>query len=361
MAGNVHRVGSVTGSFQSESPLHPAATEFLTDAFARGWANPQKIHHDSRNAAILLNQAKETIASYLKVQPAQLQFLADPSAGFHIGISGLLRPESKLFYPATSRSEVFSVARSLSEDRTKHLEVDFRGQCADPAGTEEDVLSWQGVNGETGVISHQPADFIGRTFYDLTSAGAFWGLPEGWDVALWDARSWQGPAGLGILGVNHGALWRNPLPHMDSAAPISDFSIPLAIASAIALEAHVQDYDRERSRLLALNQRIRNFLTEQISDVDIAGNLHESLPHLLSFSFLYVDAEQLVQSLERQGFSVDSGSACTSSNMEHSHVLAAMGLLTHGNVRITLKPDVKEESIDAFLVTLKKTVEELRD
>jgi len=361
MAGNVHRVGSVTGSFQSESPLHPAAAEFLTDAFSRGWANPKKIHHDSRNTAILLNQAKEIIASHLKVRPAQLQFLADPTAGFHIAISGLLRPESTMYFSATARSELFSIANMLPPGRAERLEVDFHGKCVNPVGTQMDVLAWQGVNGETGVISEQPGNFLGRTFYDLTSAGAFWELPDEWDIALWDARTWQGPAGLGIFGVNRNEGWRNPLPHLDSVAPISDFSIPLAIASAIALEAHAHDYDRERTRLLSLNQRIRNFLTDQIPDVDIAGNLHESLPHLLSFSFLYVDAEQLVQSLERQGFSVDSGSACTSSVMEPSHVLAAMGLLTHGNVRITLKPNVSEESIDLFLSTLKKAVEELRN
>ena len=63
------------------------------------------------------------------------------------------------------------------------------------------------------------------------------------------------------------------------------------------------------------------------------------LPHLVAFSCLYVDGEALVTELDRRGFAVASGSACTASTLEPSHVLAAMGALTHGNVRVSLGRD----------------------
>jgi cysteine desulfurase len=94
--------------------------------------------------------------------------------------------------------------------------------------------------------------------------------------------------------------------------------------------------------------------------VDIAGSLESTLPHLLSFSFLYIDAERLVSELDRRGFSIDSGSACTATNMEPSHVLAAMGLLTQGNVRLTLHSQGTKAGIEDFLYNLKKIVAELR-
>jgi cysteine desulfurase len=115
-----------------------------------------------------------------------------------------------------------------------------------------------------------------------------------------------------------------------------------------------------------LNLRIRNFLATQIGDVDIAGDIAHSesglgaLPHLLTFSLLYVDAALLQERLESAGFSVDSGSACSATNMEHSHVLAAMGLLTHGNVRLTLRISHTLEEVERFLQILKAIVEELR-
>ena len=64
--------------------------------------------------------------------------------------------------------------------------------------------------------------------------------------------------------------------------------------------------------------------------------------------------------LEADGFSVDSGSACSSRNMEPSHVLAAMGLLTHGNVRMTLRIEHSDQTIESFLLSLKRIVSELR-
>ena len=66
------------------------------------------------------------------------------------------------------------------------------------------------------------------------------------------------------------------------------------------------------------------------------GDPVDRLPHIVTFSCLFVDGEALVHELDRRGFAVASGSACTASTLEPSHVLAAMGVLTHGNVRVTL-------------------------
>jgi len=137
------------------------------------------------------------------------------------------------------------------------------------------------------------------------------------------------------------------------------FNPALVIASALALEAYTADYERSLEKIRALNFMVREFLSCQMSDVDIAST-SDGLPHLLSFSFLYIDAEQLVDRMERRAISVDSGSACISANLEASHVLAAMGRLTHGNVRITLKPEPTESDIAHLLTALKEEVDLLR-
>jgi len=81
---------------------------------------------------------------------------------------------------------------------------------------------------------------------------------------------------------------------------------------------------------------------------------------MISLSFLYVDAEKLQSDLARAGFDVDSGSACTSLNLESSHVLKAMGLLSQGNIRLRLHHDLSAEAVESFLVTLQRLVEEQR-
>jgi cysteine desulfurase len=112
--------------------------------------------------------------------------------------------------------------------------------------------------------------------------------------------------------------------------------------------------------LRALSQRLREGLIAGISDCDIAGDLSASLSNVTSCSFLYCEAEELLRELEKLGFVVDSGSACTADDLQPSHVLAAMGVLTQGNLRITLRDEHDESDIDEFIEAIKRTVQAQR-
>jgi cysteine desulfurase len=73
-----------------------------------------------------------------------------------------------------------------------------------------------------------------------------------------------------------------------------------------------------------------------------------------------VDGEALLHALDRQGFAVSSGSSCTASTLQPSHVLEAMGVLSHGNVRVSLHRDTTEAEVDRFLAVLPGIVAEIR-
>jgi cysteine desulfurase len=81
---------------------------------------------------------------------------------------------------------------------------------------------------------------------------------------------------------------------------------------------------------------------------------------MLSVSFLNCNGEELLRAIESDGFSVDSGSACTADNLQPSHVLAAMGVLTHGNIRITIHPGTTQSDIDGLTDSVIKNVIGLR-
>ena len=113
----------------------------------------------------------------------------------------------------------------------------------------------------------------------------------------------------------------------------------------------------------AIIRRLRAAVSD-LRDVDVVGDADDCLPHVLTFSLLYVDGEALSTELDRRGFAVGSGSACTSSTLQPSHVLAAMGVLTHGNVRITLPlqaiaPNL-DTDIDRFIAELPAAVAAVR-
>jgi len=97
-----------------------------------------------------------------------------------------------------------------------------------------------------------------------------------------------------------------------------------------------------------------------VPDVEVVGDPVNRLPHLVTFSCLYVDGEALLLDLDRAGFAVSSGSSCTADTIRPSHVLEAMGVLSHGNVRVSLHAGVTEDDVDRFLGVLPEIVGRLR-
>ena len=349
-------MGSVTGlsgQFQSETPLHPAAAEFLTDAFVRGWASPAKIHQESRKTSLLLNEAKEIFYTHLGLRPEELNFLGDTPLAFHLGISGFASPAGTVYYPATSRSMAYAVATTHPHQQ---LAVNQHGYSQTPPDSApQDLLVWQAVNAETGLIGVDPGDFRGSIFVDSVNSAA--PVPQwekaSWSAAVWDSRAWQGPAGLSIFGVRDRTSWINPLPHNDSKPTSGNFSIPLAIASAIALDNHLKESASARDRLVLLNATIRNFILTQFPGAHVAAELETTVPHLITLTIPGIDSQWLINELDREGWAVDTGSACMSMNMQPSHVLAAMGLPVTGNIRLRLRNEHTESEVQALLAKIK--------
>lgn len=355
---NVLRVVSITPNFQSEPRLHEAARMALPHVFEASWPDPTKLGADSKSAAILLNEAKETFAGHLKVRSDEISFLGEPSLGFHLGISGLISPDSRLVFSNIDRMEVFAVADFLSPKIPNHqIQVSQTGQADFQVLSPTDVAVLQLCNRESGTIWRQQTLNCKAVFVDATASGVRLPLPKNWSTALWDSTSWAGPSGLGILAISKKAKWENPLPHLDNRANPGPTSLPLIVSSALAIDSWVADEKNLADKIGALNLEIRKFISENIPDSDLAPH---GADHLISASFLYINAEQLVTVLADKGFAVDSGSACNATNMQPSHVLAALGLLTQGNIRLTIHHATTFEDVKTFLETLKATIEELR-
>jgi len=189
--------------------------------------------------------------------------------------------------------------------------------------------------------------------------------PGHFDVLAGDARSWGGPAGLGVLVVPERTRWRRPGPASEVEHGRTDVEpvVAIALAGAEAWRQTQANRVDEAARSSALITRLREAAAD-LRDVDVVGDPDDRLPHVLTFSLLYVDGEALVTELDRRGFAVGSGSACTSSTLEPSHVLAAMGVLTHGNVRITLPLNAiaptMEDDVDRFIAELPDAVAVVR-
>jgi cysteine desulfurase len=165
-----------------------------------------------------------------------------------------------------------------------------------------------------------------------------------------------------VLVIRKGVRWKAPLP-ADSreGRRVPGFpNLPAIVAAAAALEAVNSDRAAADAALRQLTDQIRDRLPVLVPDSVVHGNRALALPHIVTFSCLYIDGETLVLELDRAGFSVSSGSACASDTQQPSHVLAAMGALTHGNVRVSLPAGTTQESVTAFLAALPDIVSRLR-
>jgi len=354
--GNLPSVVSITYNFQAESRLHDGARMALPHIFDQTWPDPSKLGSDSKSAALLLNEAKETFASQLGVRSDEIHFLGEPNLGFHLGILGLKQENQTFKYGATDRMATFVIASSLSQ--SEELPSDQFGQIDYSSVGSSDLVALQLCNRETGVIQKNLPTNYGACFIDATACGTRIPLPENWGVALWDSRSWMGPAGVGLLAISKKARWKNPLPHLDGKISPGPASLPLIITSAIAIDSWVADEKNLSAKTEEISKQIKTYLNSQISGCKVIDG---QAPHLISAIFDGVDSEHLITRMADLGFGVDAGSACSAANMKPSHVLAGMGLSTTGNIRLTIHHATTFEDVSALLTALKSVVTELRN
>ena len=330
----------------------------LARANTFGYADPRRLHSEGRQARSLLDNARAALAQGLGV------LTSSGTAAVHLGLLGLMEYADGLVAGSADHSAVLETGRWLAA-RGKSFRtapVDRLGRC-DPAGWRADsdeVVAWQAANHEVGTLQ-QPPTHAGPVFLDARASAGRLALPQNWDAAALSAHMWGGPPGVGVLLVRAGARWRNPWPSDDRADPRSPGfeNIPAALAAGAALQALALERTELNTRQHRLIERLRQRVS-QLPDVDLHGDPYERLPHLLAFSCLFVNGEALVSELDRRGFAVASGSACTASALEPSHVLVAMGALTHGNLRVSLTRETTEADIDRFAQALAESLVALR-
>lgn len=357
----------------SSLPLHPAAREVLLAALDQGYADPRRLHGPARQARLLLDNARAVVAQALGTRSDEVTFTSSGTDAVHRGLLGLVLGRSggprEVSHTAVEHSAVLHAAR-WSVDRlggsASSLPVDHTGRVLLDALPRIGVLAVQAANHEVGTL--QPVEEVrdlvdpdAEVFVDACSSMGRLPLPGGWSALAGSAHKWGGPAGVGVLLVRKGVRWRSPFPLDDRVDPrASGFEdVPAALAAAAALQAVVVEREEVNARHTAMIERIR-VAAAALEDTEVVGDPVRRLPHLVTFSCLYVAGDALVHELARRGFGVASGSACTSSALEPSHVLAAMGALTHGNVRVSLTRDTTEAQVEEFCAVLPEVVAGLR-
>jgi cysteine desulfurase len=246
--------------------------------------------------------------------------------------------------------------------------IDREAFAAEVAKPGVAVAALQSANHEVG--TRQPIDWAAEVcaeagvplFVDGAASLGHDVVPAGWSVLTGSAHKWGGPAGVGLLAVRKGTrlapTW--PVDEQEDGLSPGHPNIPSILAAAAALQARLTEADELGEQHRGWIAELRERIAADIPDVEVVGDPDDRLPHVLTFSCLYVDGEALVTALDAEGFAVSSGSACTSSTLRPSHVLAAMGVLTHGNIRVSLGRTSTHDEVDRFATVLPGLVRRIR-
>ena len=382
----------------SAEPLHPAARAALLGALEDGWADPTRLYREGRRAGIMLDQARQRVAVVLGCRPDELHFAGSGTQAVHLAVLGTVaahrrpgRGPGHMTASAVEHSSVLHAARYCEQEgaRTTIVGVDQQGRvdaaefaaaliptapaAREHAGPPErpgrTVLAClQSANPEVGTI--QPVEDVARAcrsesvplLVDAAASAGRLAIPPGWSLLTASAHKWGGPAGIGVLAVRKGTRWRSPLPYDErEGGKVPGYpNVPAAVAAAAALEAMDTERLTRETALRALTDRIRIRIPDVVPDSVVYGDPVQRLTHIVTFCCLYVNGEALVTELDRAGFGVSSGSACTADTLRPSHVLEAMGVVTHGNVRVSLPSATTEDTIEHFLAVLPGIVAGLR-
>lgn len=365
----------------SAAPLHPVARRALQASLDEGWADPARLYREGRRARLLLDAAREAAADAVGCRPDELVFTPSGTQAVHAGVSGALagrrRVGRRLVVSAVEHSAVLHAAKAweAAGGSVTEVGVDRHGAVSPDAyaaelGGTTALACLQSANHEVG--TEQPVRAVAEACRSLgvpllvdAAQSIAWGPVEGnWSLLTASAHKWGGPPGVGLLAVRKGVRFAHhgPADERESGRSAGFENIPAIVAAAASLRAVRAEAATESARLRGLVDRIRARVPELVPDVEVVGDPVRRLPHVVTFSCLYVDGEALLHELDRAGFSVSSGSSCTSSTLVPSHVLRAMGVLSEGNVRVSLPPfDTSEEDVDRFLAVLPELVAGVRE
>jgi cysteine desulfurase len=358
------------------APLHPAAREALDAALDEGWADPRRLHTEARRAGLLLAGAREAFAEVIGCRTEEVHLAPNHTVSLHTAVHvvarGRRRTGDGVVLSAVERSALHAASRHVASagpvvvpvDGLARVDVDRWSEAVALPGVA--VAALQHSNGEVGTLqplaeAHAACRAAGVPLVvDAGAAGGHVELGQAWDLLALDPGGWGAPQGVAVLAVRSRTRTATVGPEDEDAWFPGGPNLPAAFAAAVGLRAVLAERVDADVHRRAIVDRLRTRIAAEVPDVQVVGDPVDRLPHVVTFSCLYVDGEALVGELDRLGFAVGSGSACTSSALEPSHVLAAMGVLTHGNVRLTLPVGTTEEEIDRFCDVLPGAVATVR-
>jgi cysteine desulfurase len=368
------------------TPVDPEVAELMAQVLREVPGNPSSIYAEGRRARALVDRAREEVAQAIGADPAEIVFTSGGTEADNLALRGVLKAlegqADGIVTTAVEHHAVLDTAHDLEahgQARVTVLPVDRDGRVsAEAVGGVLDertaIVSVMHGNNEVGTL--QPIAQIGAvcrdrgvTFHSdaVQTVGALEvdvrALPI--DLLSVNAHKFYGPKGVGALYVRRGTRIATLQTGggQEKGRRTGTENVAGVVGLGAALRIATARRAGESARQTALRDRLIGGVRATVPDATLTGHPTDRLPNSASFCFRGTQGEALIVSLDLEGFSASSGSACTSGNTDPSHVLLALGLdreLAQGSLRLTIGRDTTESDVDALLAALPPIVARLR-
>ncbi len=371
--------------YAATTPTHPDVVQAMLPYFTETFGNPSSIYSYGQEARAVVDDAREKVAGLIGARNDEIVFTSGGTEADNFALEGVaFNNEKKGNHIITTAIEHHAVLETCHflEKRgfsVTYLPVDRFG-LVDPDAVRKAItgktvlISIMYANNEVGTI--QPLDEIGKiareagiSFHTdaVQTAGH---IPVdvnklGVDLLSISAHKLYGPKGVGALYIRKGTKI-TPFIHgggQEKGRRSGTENVPGIIGLGKAAEIARREMDAEAGRLTPLRDKLVQGILERITDTRLNGHPAKRLPNNVNISVDFVEGESMCLNLDLEGICASTGSACSSSSLEPSHVLLALGLRheqAHGSLRFTLGKWTTGEEIDRVLEVLPRIIAKLR-
>jgi len=367
----------------ASTPVHPEVLAEMLPFFAEIYGNPSSIHAFGRDARDGVDQARERIARFLQVSPQEIVFTSGGTESDNLGVKGLASARGR-GHLITSSVEHHAVLRTCQVLEAQGFDVTYVGVDAHGMVDPDEVrhalrpdtiaISVMHANSEVGTL--QPIGAIGRLArersipFHVDAVQTFGKIPLdvdalGIDVLSFSGHKIYGPKGIAGLYIRKGTKMVS-IQHggeHERRRRAGTENLPGIVGLGKAVEVRARDMHAEAERVGALRDRLWEGVRARVPEVRLSGHPTERLPGTASLLVRHVESESIVLGLDLKGIAVSAGSACTSGNVEPSHVLVAMGVpldWAMGAVRCSLGRSTTAEDVDYVIESVDTVVRRLR-
>ncbi|MCX6009002.1 MAG: cysteine desulfurase NifS [Chloroflexi bacterium] len=371
--------------YAATTPTHPEVMKVMLPYFTEAFGNPSSIHSFGQEAKEAIEKARNQVSVLIGAKSEEIVFTGSGTEADNFALKGVaLANQGKGNHIISSSIEhhaVLETCKFLEKQgfSVTYLPVDGYGMV-DPSGVKKAItvktilISVMHANNEVGTV--EPIAEIGNIareaeIYLHTDAVQTAGhIPVdvnklNVDLLSISAHKLYGPKGIGALYIRKGTKVSSFMHGGDQerGKRASTENVPAIVGFGKAAEIAQREMLEEAQKLTVLRDQLIEGILKSIEHTQLNGHPVMRLPNNVNVSVDYAEGESMLLNLDLAGICASTGSACSSSDLQPSHVLVAMGLphlQAHGSLRFTSGKWTTEEEINQVLNVLPGVVSKLR-